>query len=382
MEKLDHLEIKGYRRLLDVQTSLRPLTVMIGANGVGKSSILEVFDLLAKSAGGKLNAWLSESGGLSSVLTVGRAASLELRVCMPVPANPDLRYGVEIEPRGPGYAIAKECLTQAHVAHSQPFKHIEAHYSSVKYYDSEKKALLPPSWEHDPAETALSQVPKMYKAAEEFRRHLASSTYYHVLNVDSKAPVRLPQPMRPATLPGSNGEDLVSCLYTMRESDRDRFETVEDSLRAAFSDFERLGFPPVAAGTLAMTWKDKNYSQPIYTHQLSEGTLRFLWLTALLQSPGLTAVTLLDEPEVSLHPELLSQLADLFREASSRTQLLVATHSDRLIRFLKPEEVLVMDVNEDGTAAARWADTFELNKWLAEYTLDEVWRMGRMGGRA
>lgn len=109
--------------------------------------------------------------------------------------------------------------------------------------------------------------------------------------------------------------------------------------------------------------------------------MRFLWLVTLLQSPGLTAVTLIDEPEVSLHPELLSLLADLMREASTRTQLIVATHADRLVRFLEPKEVAVMDLNEDGTAKATWADEFDLDEWLREYTLDEVWRMGRVGGR-
>ncbi|HET6385713.1 MAG TPA: AAA family ATPase, partial [Armatimonadota bacterium] len=119
-----------------------------------------------------------------------------------------------------------------------------------------------------------------------------------------------------------------------------------------------------------------------YMNELSEGTLRFLWLLALLQSPSLPTVVMIDEPEVSLHPELLSQLADVMREASVRTQLMVATHSDRLIRFLEPKEVMVMDSTEDGLTAVTWADELDLEKWLADYTLDEVWRMGRMGGRA
>ena len=100
------------------------------------------------------------------------------------------------------------------------------------------------------------------------------------------------------------------------------------------------------------------------------------------QSPGRAAVTLLDEPEVSLHPELLSLLADLMREASTRTQLIVATHADRLVRFLEPKEVVTFDVNEDGTVDARWADQLDFEEWLKEYALDEVWRLGRMGGRA
>jgi predicted ATPase len=107
-----------------------------------------------------------------------------------------------------------------------------------------------------------------------------------------------------------------------------------------------------------------------------------LWLTSLLQSPGISTITMIDEPEVSLHPGLLSLLADLMREAAQRTQLIVATHSDRLIRFLKPEEVVVMDIGEDGSATAVWADTMDLEVWLKEYSLDEVWHMGRMGGRA
>jgi predicted ATPase len=93
-------------------------------------------------------------------------------------------------------------------------------------------------------------------------------------------------------------------------------------------------------------------------------------------------VTMIDEPEVSLHPEQMSILAEVMREASARTQLVVATHSDRLVRFLRPEEVVVMDIGEDGSANARWADSMNLDAWLEDYSLDEVWRMGRIGGRS
>jgi predicted ATPase len=186
--------------------------------------------------------------------------------------------------------------------------------------------------------------------------------------------------MRPVKLPGSKGEDLVSCLYYLRETDPDRFEVVEDTLSAAFPEFERLRFPPVAAGTLTMTWKDKNFSQPLYMDQLSEGTLRFLWLVTLLLSRDLTAVTLIDEPEISLHPELLKLLADVMREASRRTQLIVATHSDRLIGFLEHNEVLVCDA-EEGLTTMTWADSLDLEKWLADYSLDELWAMNVIGGR-
>ena len=214
------------------------------------------------------------------------------------------------------------------------------------------------------------------------RRILATTTQYHVLDVGPRAPVKLPQPMKPATLPGADGEDLVPYLYYLRESGRNRFDSIIDALRVAFPDLEELNFPPVAAGMLAMTWKDKNFKKPIYMNELSEGTLRFLWLVSLLQSPDLSTITTIDEPEVSLHPELLSLLSDLMREAAKRTQLIIATHSDRFIRFLKPEAVVVMDIDEDGCATSTWANSLDIEKWLSEYSLDEVWRMGRMGGRS
>jgi predicted ATPase len=132
---------------------------------------------------------------------------------------------------------------------------------------------------------------------------------------------------------------------------------------------------------LTLAWKDRDFTRPIYPHQLSEGTLRYLWLVTLLQSPGLPKVTLIDEPEVSLHPEMLRLLADLMREASSRTQLIVATHSDRFVRFLQPDELLVCDLDEEGGSVVERASDKDVNAWLAEYSLDELWSMGRLGGR-
>ncbi len=388
MNTFEAIQIKGFRRLSDLHVKLAPLNVIIGANGSGKTSLLDVFSLLAASASGGLNQSISDLGGVDANLTNLLAATGEkarlmaFHLAMGVPGYKPLEYRVAMAPKGAGYEIADETLTQHAGKKPQPFKHIEAHHGDVRYYESlTKKELVRPNWDYNASESALSQVPKMFREPEDFRKRLGSSTHYHVLDVGRRAPIRLPQQMRDAQLPGRDGEDLVSCLYTLRETDPDRFETIEATLRAGFPDFERLSFPPVAAGTLALTWKDKTSKYPFFMHQLSEGTLRFLWLATLLQSPGLTAVTMIDEPEVSLHPELLSLLADLLREASQRTQLIVATHADRLVRFLKPSEVVTIDLGEGGAAEMVRADELDLDRWLEEYTLDEVWQMGRMGAR-
>ena len=300
---------------------------------------------------------------------------------MEVPNYEPIEYGLALAPQGQGYSISSETLTQARPGYSIPFKHIESRSGSISYFDPDNKRLVSPNWEYDALESTLSQLPKMFPQPDKLRRTLSAVTQYHALDVSPRAPVKLPQQLRPASLPGDNGQDLAPFLYNLREANVERYEAIEDALKAAFPGFTSIGFPVVASGMISMTWKEKAFSTPLYMHQLSEGTLRFLWLVSLLQSPDLTTITMVDEPEVSLHPEMLAILADLMREASSRTQIIVATHSDRLIRFLDPKEVVIMDLNEGGGASMRWADSLDLEEWLDEYGLDEIWRMGRLGGR-
>ncbi|MBL8975506.1 MAG: AAA family ATPase [Myxococcales bacterium] len=390
MNRFETLRIGGFKRLRDISVKMPALTVLIGANGAGKTSFLEVWSLLASACRGQLASKLSELGGIGEILTRDRADHLFLQLEMSVPDHAPLQYGLVVAPQGAAYQIKLEFLKQQDDPKRPAFKHIESAGPDIRYFDVDQRRLakidarakvVRPNWEHNPLETSLSQVPKMFQQPENFRKRLASSTFYGALQVGPGAPIRMPQPLKPAALPGANGEDLVSCLYSLRESDRDRFSVLEHTLSAAFPDFERLEFPPAAAGVLAATWKDRNFSRPLYLHQLSEGTLRFLWLATLLQSRDLTAVTMIDEPEVSMHPELVRLLVELMREASQRTQLIIATHSDRLVRFLSPEEVLVADLHE-GAASLTWASEMDIEHWLAEYSLDQLWAMGNLGGRA
>jgi predicted ATPase len=383
MHKVKKIRITGFRRLREVEIEMRPLMVLIGANSVGKTSLLDAVSLLSASAAGKLNMELNNIGGVADVSTHGQSRKITFAAEMDCPGHKPLHYQLEIEAKGQGYGFPLERLSQARGnEYTEPFMHIDSHNEDIKYFDKEAGKIVRPNWEYNPLESSLSQVPKMFELPEELRRTLSSVSQYHVLPIGARAPVKLPQQMKPALLPGKDGEDLVPFLYNLRESARDRYETIEDTLRAAFPGFEGLNFPAAAAGMLSLTWKEKQFRDPIYAHQLSEGILRFLWLISLLQSSKLSTVTMIDEPEVSLHPELLSLLADLMREAAKRTQIIVATHSDRLIRFLEPREVVMMDIGKDGCALVQWADSIDIEEWLREYSLDEVWMMGRIGGRA
>ena len=382
MVKIKRIGIVGFRRLKDVDIEMRPMMALIGANGVGKTSFMDALSLLAASARGSLRQRLSDLSGIAAVITRDNLGSIILKAEIDNPGYEPLNYSLSLVPQGTGYAISEEFLTQTTRGYQNPFKHIDAKYGDIQFFDTGTSRLEKLDWEYDFLESALSQIPRMYRQSEQSRRTLSSTEQYHALDVGQRAPIKLPQQLRPTTLPGQNGEDLAPFLYNLRETDHGKYEAVEDALKVVFPKFEALGFPVVATGMISMTWKEKTFRNPFNMNELSEGTLRFLWLASLLQSPDLPTITMIDEPEVSMHPELLSLLSDLMREASNRTQIIVATHSDRLVRFLNPNEVVVMDVDEDGGASMTWGDSLELDEWLTEYSLDEVWQMGRMGGRS
>ena len=230
MKRFQNLTVRGFRGLAEVDLELRPLTVLIGANGVGKTSVLDALSILASSAQGNLNAAVSEMSGLSAMMTYDRASEVGFGISMTVPTYEPLDYSLSLRPEGVAYLIDRETLQQRQAKHPLPFLHIDSHGTDIKYFEADQNKLVRPNWEHNPLESSLSQVPKLFRAPEEFRQRLASSTFYHVLNVEPRSPVRLPQAMRPAPMPGKNGEDLVSSLYYLREAEPDRFEAVEDSL--------------------------------------------------------------------------------------------------------------------------------------------------------
>ena len=381
---LDNIKIKGFRSLKDVSIPLRNLNVIIGPNGSGKTAFLDIFLLLCEAARGHLQDGIFARGGLEAILCKKGCGYLEIEISYSRSQEIiEVDYYIKLSQRIRTAEIIREVLAErVSPNRPNPFVHINSNEGDVQYFSKLQADKEKPAKGYIYEETALSQIPQiaMYYEPNEFRLALSQTAFYSGLDVSPRAPLRLPQELRPVKLPGPNGEYLFSTLYNLSQENEPTYKVIIDSLKAAFPGFDHLTFPLVGAGQTTLAWHDSNFKEPFYPSQLSEGSLRFLWLATILLSPDLPPITLIDEPEVSMHPELIHHLASLLQDASMRTQLIVATHSDRLIRWLKPENVLVAD-KEDGVTTLTWADTMDLEKWLKEYTLDQLWLMGEMGGR-
>jgi predicted ATPase len=131
-----------------------------------------------------------------------------------------------------------------------------------------------------------------------------------------------------------------------------------------------------------LNWRAKDSEYELGPHQLSDGTLRFIALATLLLQPDecLPGVLVIDEPELGLHPYAIKVLASLLTDASTRTQVLVATQSVGLVDEMEPEDIIVANLADGATTLER-LDSRRLVEWLQEYTLSQMWATNLFGGQ-
>ncbi len=226
------------------------------------------------------------------------------------------------------------------------------------------------SQRYDPdAYPALAYLTDQYRAIK----------IYRGFNFDGPNSMRrAQQPDLPTDFLEEDGRNLSLVLNDLQHQGVMR--TIVEKLQAVYEDVEDISVR-VAGGTVQTFIHERGMKSPIPAARLSDGTLRYLCLLAILYHPTPPPLICLEEPEIGLHPDLISGLAEMLKEASQRTQLIVTTHSDLLVsKFTdQPEAVVICERTPEGTTLKRLkAD--DLKEWLEEYSLGEVWLKGGIGG--
>jgi predicted ATPase len=396
------LEIKGLLSLRDVKLDLdKPATVLIGPNGSGKSNLLKAVKLLGEAADGALQRAIRRGGGAQSLLWEGKAEAIHLWVSARRRrleggggrggARTKLRFEVELRPLGStaDMVVNRESLVDPEEFEAgrekAPYKFVER---DAQRWMILREGQLVPAQEvlFEPlneAELLLSQVrePAGFPVATTFRQGLSQIRAYSPFDLTVNAPARRIPLAEAETVLASDGENLVSVLANLL-SDRTFEENVYDYLRASYPrDFEKFIAKVPAAGRLELLWRHPDGRRDASATSLSDGTLRFLALCCTLVPRQLTGVTLLEEPETGLHPALIRQLAAMLSDLPESRRVIVSTHSAELVSALDLDRVavVVLDRDESGTQARR-LNPSELEGWLREYSLGELWKSGQIGG--
>lgn len=360
---------------------LRPLNVLIGANGSGKSNFLELIDLMRSTPnevqkviryGGGIQEWLWKGEGRFDVAIL----SFEIQ---PNYKNINLQHDFLFEEIKSQFKIFDEKILNKNSANDQ----INTIYFDYLHGDSKIRSngqlKKIKSVKEDASILAQIRDPENYPELAILSSFYENIRLYREWSFGRNTNFRRPQPsdQRNDRLEPdfSNIGLFLNRLRRDPKTKRDLIKHLQ-YLYEGISDFE---VNIVEGGYVQILFTEGDFSIP--ASRLSDGTLRYLCLLAILLDPNPPALICLEEPELGLHPDILPHLTDLLVEASERTQLIVTTHSQMIVDSLseQPESVLVCEKHNGQTKIERLSKE-KLGPWLEEYSLGDIWSKGEIGG--
>ena len=367
---------------------LRNLNVLIGPNGSGKSNLIEAIELLAAMPR-DLATTIRDGGGPSEWLWKGaRRGPAEIdAVLNGAPTQRPLRYRVQLDAVQSRVEVTDEAVEEAAPSpRRSPESDVYFYYRFQQGNPVINVADGPHHLQREnlrPDQSVLAQRkdPDLYPELTWVGNQLGAFHTFREWSFGRYVALRQPQP---ADLPEDRLlADSRNLALVLNQIEHDSGgERLNDLMRRFYPRFERLS-TRISGGTVQFYLHEQGFGAPIPATRLSDGTIRFVALTAALLARAPPPLLCVEEPELGLHPDALQLLGELLVEASTKTQLVVTTHSDALVSALTDhvESVVACERLGDGTALRR-LDPNQLSAWLDDYRLGDLWRMGELGANA
>jgi len=363
---LQRLVLNGFKSIKTMELELRPLNVLIGANGAGKSNLVSFFKMLNEMMAGRLQQYIGTTGRAQSILHFGpkvtpqMEAELEFKVDNGVDT-----YSLRL------FHAAKDTLVFA----DESLRFLQTGYTSPK--------SVPLGSGHE--ETRLGEEADKGEPTAKFFRHLLNRCrVYHFHDTSPTARVRQYAYIGDNRWLMPDAGNLAALLLRLRDENGESvYRRIITTIRLIAPFFDDFDLEPAGPNKkeIILNWRDKESDQVFGPHQLSDGTLRAMCLVALLMQPEdeLPELIIVDEPELGLHPYALNMVAALFKKASHHTQVIISTQSSSFLDNFDPEDVVVVSREGKESQFAR-PDLETLEAWLDEYSLGEVWEKNVIGG--
>ncbi|MBD2277705.1 AAA family ATPase [Aphanizomenon flos-aquae] len=376
------------------EIELQPLNVLIGANTSGKSNLIEAIGIL-KATPTDLPVPFRKSGGINEFLWKGNKDTpiAEIKITVDYPQKSEsllLDYTLSFTTYNQRFDLVDEFIEPETRKEGFQFYYLNNYNGFRSFTVRDKDPLSGQERRSEQLlelhsiksdQSVLSQIkdpnryPELSYLSTEFSK--ISLYRYWQMGRDSE-----PRKAQPTDLPQHPLlEDTSNLgLFIKDLQHRIGIRKVIECLKKFYERAEELDVR-IYGGTAQIFIREEGVIQPIPATRLSDGTLRYLFLMALLLDPTPPPLICIEEPELGLHPDILPTIAELLIEASQRTQLIVTTHSDALVSALSeyPESVVVCERDDTGTHLRRLKPD-KLKDWLENYTLGDLWRMGEIGG--
>ena len=389
------------------EIELRPLNILIGPNGGGKSNLIEIIRLLCflpekepwvtvlESGGVEEWIWKGDKGqnASSSIFTTLSLEPIPDSRASGTPLNFDFNHSIRLDRFQTSFRVGSEIIRTA--------RRPDGCGSNYAWFESNglqgeihRRSTLP---EDAPIYVGLSAdrsvlsqlaqlpvqlagsgvfLPELYEIEKFFDSFDFHQDWEFGADLTPRDPIPVGQPVERLE---ENARNLAQMLAHYKDYHSQVFDQINDRMRQFYQPLRSVDVRLIGTHLQVVIREEGGFSIPAY--RLSDGTLRWLALLVILLNPTPAPVTCIEEPELGLHPDAIHVLADLLVEASTRTQLIVTTHSDALLdAFTDTPDVVCVCEKVEGSTVIRRLDKEQLSVWLKDYSLGHLWMSGEIGG--
>lgn len=343
---MESIEIKGYKSVKDAKLDIRPINILIGANGAGKSNFLSFFEFLDKLYNQKLETYVALKGGISKFIYNGIPSVDSFSAKIIFEGN-NTAYGFQVIQTPPDkFRIAKETLCYYNDALEYKEYSKEA---GIKYNDWDK--------------------------ADFIREHVTSYKKYHFHDTGERSPFHQSSKIgKDSAVLYDRGENLGAFLYGIKKEHPKVYVRIVKTIKSVIPHFSDFVLQPDAENNVVLYWQDIYSDYNYDVTDFSDGSIRFIALSVLFLQPNPPSTIIIDEPELGLHPFAIAKLAGLIQSvASNKCKVIMATQSADLISYFEPDDIVAVD-NINGETTFSRLDPDKYRGWLEEYTIDELWK--------
>ena len=382
--RIESLKVENYRALRDVEfKDLTPMTVLLGPNGSGKSTVFDVFNFLSECFQSGLRPAWDRRGRSKELKTRGANGPIQFQLkYRERPGSPVMTYVLAIDEGAKGPEVINEELRWRRNSEGRPFSFLSFQRGLGEAVSGEEPDEQTQRISTQLSSSDLIAASMLGQLSEHPRvaalREFITDWYVSYLSIER---TREQPEAGPQERLSKSGDNLPNVIQYLKEQHPDRLEHIFQVLRQRVPRLENVISEQMPNGNLLLQIKDAPFDQPILAKFASDGTMKMLSYLTVLYDPEPPHFIGLEEPENFLHPRLLPELAEVCREASANSQLLITSHSPFLLNAMKPKEVRILYRDERGFTQAQQASEIEgITEQVEEGgKLGDLWMEGFFG---
>jgi predicted ATPase len=360
------------------------VNILVGINGSGKSNFIRAIELLYEGvANRKLESLINRKwGGSESICHFHPSMNQNLKLGFEFRGKAiDDYHNEQKQSRISGmddYFFFNPVYEVAISAHKGATYSLSESYFSAD--DLREQNLLPSEESHQELLFANAESNDQNQL-DRMRKVINNLAIYGSFDTGPESNTRRITGFYTETKLLANGENLTTLLTYIQANHALAFDKITESLREVNPNFKELVFWTPVSGKTMLTLKEKHLGRTVPVEFISDGTLRFLLLLAILYNPKRGAVVCLDEPEMGLHPDMINSVAQGIKYAAQNgTQMIVSTHSPLLLNSFELEDLLIFEKDEENQTVVKRKSEEDFKDWEGEFLAGQMWLRGQLGG--